>query len=238
MDSFKGELFLQVVESIQKQGLPFRFPPSLFNFVTLDDVKQEFYEGVSGRLNKVKKYEQGTGTSPEVGFLIDGGVKRVQSFIRSTCAKNLYPHCACKTWVSRVTVKCQKCGKEVVFAEIVTPLTEFYEQTLFNNGIFAIEARLTLEQFTKYLRKCKSKRPYEMFKILTGNDLGPCDVCDKTCKGAISMFEFKNKKWQSGCINMRVKIAKYWGMSVNRVSSVYIQLKTLAKDYAGSVPAF
>ena len=89
MDSInKEKLFQEVYDHIEKRGLPVKFPPSLLSFTTMEDVKQEFFVGVTKRLHKVKIFKEGTGTSPCSGYLIDGGVHAVQDYVRRVGNRN------------------------------------------------------------------------------------------------------------------------------------------------------
>lgn len=234
----RGELFAAVQESVRSNGLPFRFPPSLLVFVSLDDVKQEFYVGVARRLLKVRTHAPGTKTSPEVGYLLDGGVKAVQDMVRQICNAHLLPYCGCHVWSPKNVISCPKCGEKTAHAEIYSSLTDISEDAhaAGTDSAAIAMARITLGEFTTLLQKHNSSRAYDLFKIISGADLGPCNICAEKCKGVISEFEKRNNKWHSGCVNMRVKVADYWQCSTNRVSTVYAQLKKIAKAYGIGIP--
>ena len=238
----RGELLSAVQESVRSNGLPFRFPPSLLLFVELSDVKQEFWLGVSRRLLKVRTHTPGTGTSPPVGYLLDGGVKAVQDMVRQICNMHLLPYCGCNVWSPKNVASCPKCGEKTAHAEIYSSLTDdsndvrdVYDVARVGPEAIAM-ARITLGEFEVLLQKHNSTRAYDLFKIISGADLGPCDICAEKCKGVVSEFEKRNNKWHSGCVNMRVKIADYFGCSTNRVSTIYNQLKKIAKAYGIGIP--
>jgi hypothetical protein len=238
----RGELFAAVQESVRSNGLPFRFPPSLLLFVELSDVRQEFWVGVSRRLLKVRTHIPGTGTSPPIGYLLDGGVRAVQDMVRSICNANLLPYCGCNVWSPKNVASCAKCGEKTAHAEIYSSLTDdssdvrdVYDVARAGPEAIAM-ARITLGEFETLLQKHNSTRTHDLFKILCGSDPGPCIQCIESCKGAISEFEQRNGKWNSGCINMRAKIADYFGCSTNRVSTIYNQLKKIAKAYGLGIP--
>lgn len=238
----RGALFSMVQESIKNKGFPFRVPPSLLLFVELSDVRQQFWVGVSKRLLKVRAFTPGTNTSPPEGYLLDGGVKSVQDMVRQICNTHLLPYCKCHVWSPKNVIICPKCGEKTAHAEIYSSLTneandvfDVPDMNCLNPAEVAI-ARVTLGEFENLLKKHNSTKAYGLFRIISGGDLGPCDICAEPCKGAISEFEQRNNKWHSGCVNMRVKVADYWKCSTNRISTVYAQLKKIAKAYGIGVP--
>jgi hypothetical protein len=241
-DNDRSLIFEEVQKQIATRGFPFKFPPSLLLFVELSDVKQEFFTGIARRLRKVKAFTPGTGTSPPIGFVLDGGVKAVQDMVRQICNMHLLPYCGCNVWSPKNVASCPKCGEKTAHAEIYSSLTDDSNDVrdVYDVGLVGPEAiamaRITLGEFEALLQKHNSTRTYDLFKILCGADLGPCDICAEKCKGVVSEFEKRNNKWHSGCVNMRVKIADYWHCSTNRVSTVYAQLKRIAKTYGIGIP--
>ena len=226
----KDLLFQKVYEYITLRGYPIKFPPSLFHFTTMDDVKQEFWVGVTKRLGKVKIFKEGTGTSPEMGYVVDGGVKSVQDYVRRICNRNLLPHCSCKIWAVKKYDKCPKCGSEISYAEIYDNEV-ISESTRQLTPDKIVGPKLEIEKFRVFLEKQKAKKALELFNILCGNDVGPCDACVDTCKGSISDFEFRRNKWRSGCVNMPSRVATHWGVSSARVGVVFSQLTALANKF-------
>ena len=234
----RNKLFQEVQKQIAIKGFPFKVPPSLFVFVSLEDIKQEFYVGISRRLLKVRKHVPNTNTSPPIGYVLDGGTKAVKDMIRQVYNEHLLPYCGCKVWSPKNITICSKCGEKTAHAEIFSSTTDVVTDdvrdiydTLYSNPAEIAMARVTLSEFETLLKKHHSTKMYELFKILCGADLRPCAQCKEQCKNAISMFEQKNKKFSSGCVNFRVKVADAWGCSVARVNTVYKQLKKLAKTY-------
>lgn len=228
----RDKLFQEVYNHIQKHGYPIKFPPSLLHFTTMDDVRQEFFVGVTKRLHKVKVFKEGTGTSPEVGYLVDGGVKGVQDYVRKICNRNLLPHCSCKIWASKKYDKCPKCNSEISYSMVFGE--DIISEALRQSGPDKIvESKLEIEKFRDYLIKQKAKKAVELFNILCGHDIGPCNICSDTCKGSISDFEFRRGKWRSGCMNMTDRVAKYWGVSPARVNVTLTKLFRLAAVFIG-----
>ena len=226
----KDELFQKVYEYITLRGIPVRFPPSLFHFTTMDDVKQEFWVGVTKRLSKVKTFKEGTGTSPEVGYVVDGGVHAVQDYVRRVCNRNLLPHCSCKIWAVKKYDKCPKCGSEISYSEVYdSEVISASTRQLTPENI--VGPKLEIEKFRIFLEKQKAKKALELFNILCGNDVGPCNVCSNTCKGSISDFEFRRNKWRSGCVNMPSRVSAHWGISSARVGIIFKQLTLLANKF-------
>lgn len=227
--SDKGELFQKVYEHITQRGYPVKFPPSLLHFTTMDDVKQEFWVGVTKRLRKVKTFKEGTGTSPEMGYLVDGGVKAVQDYVRRVCNRNLLPHCACKIWAVKKYDKCPKCGSEISRSEIYGE--DIISESIQRSPDKIAEGKLEVEKFRVFLEKQKAKKALDLFNILCGHNKGPCSMCGDTCKDSLSDFEFRRDKWRSGCINLPSRIATYWGVSQARVGVVFKQLTLLANKF-------
>ena len=229
----KSKLFQEVCNLIEKRGFPVKFPPSLLSFTTMEDVKQEFWVGVAKRLKKVKTFKEGTGTSPCVGYLVDGGVKCVQDYVRRICNRNLLPHCSCKIWTTKRYDKCPKCGSEISYSTV-------YGEDIISESISQIspdkiaEGKLEIEKFRAFLEKQKSKKVLALFNILCGHDMGPCNMCGDTCNGGLSDFEFRRGQWRSGCINLPNRIATFWGVSSGRVNIIMKQLTILAKKFISS----
>lgn len=223
-------LFEKVHAHILQRGFPIKFPPSLLHFTTMDDVHQEFWIGVTKRLKKVKTFKEGTGTSPELGYVVDGGVKSVQDYVRRICNRNLLPHCLCKIWTIKKYDKCPKCGGEINHSEIYgEDIISGSTRQLTPDKI--VEPKLEIEKFRVFLEKQKAKKAVELFNIMCGKDSGPCLLCVDTCKGSISDFEFRRSKWRSGCTNLPNRVAAFWGVSPARVGVVMRQLTTLAKKF-------
>lgn len=226
----KDTLFQEVHKYIMLRGFPVRFPPSLLHFTTVEDFRQEFWVGVSRRLNKVKTFKEGTGTSPEIGYLVDGGVHSVQDYVRQLCNRNLLPHCSCKIWATKKYDKCPKCGSAISYSEI-------YDSEIISESTHQLTPdkivgpKLEVEQFGVFLKKQNAKRALALFNVLCGNDTGPCKICTNTCKNSMSDFEFRRSKWRSGCTNMASKVAKYWGVSPSRVNVIFTQLTKLANRF-------
>lgn len=226
----KGELFKKVYEHITQRGFPIKFPPSLLHFTTMDDVKQEFWVGVTKRLKKVKNFKEGTGTSPEMGYVVDGGVKAVQDYVRRVCVRNLLPHCACKIWAVKKHDKCPKCGSEISYDEIYD-VDIISESTIQRGPDKIAEGKLEVEKFRVFLSQQKAKKVLDLFNILCGYDKGPCGMCMDTCKGSVSDFEFRRGKWRSGCVNLPNRVAAFWQVSPARVGVIFAQLTKLANKF-------
>ena len=223
-------LFEKVHTHILQRGFPIKFPPSLLHFTTMADVQQEFWIGVTKRLKKVKTFKEGTGTSPEMGYVIDGGVKSVQDYVRRICNRNLLPHCSCKIWAIKKYDKCPKCGGEISYSEIFgEDIISGSTRQLSPEKI--VEPKLEIEKFRVFLEKQKAKKVLALFNILCGHDKGPCGVCGDTCKGSLSDFEFRRGKWRSGCMNMSSRVAAFWQVSPARVGVVFSQLTKLANQF-------
>lgn len=226
----KDVLFQEVYDHIKQRGFPIKFPPSLLHFTTMDDVHQEFWVGVSKRLKKVKTFKEGTGTSPEMGYVVDGGVKSVQDYVRRICNRNLLPHCSCKIWTTKKYDKCPKCGGEISYSEIYREdIISASTRQLTPENI--VGPKLEIEKFKVFLEDQDIKKALELFRVLCGNDMGPCNMCSDTCKGSISDFEFRRNKWRSGCVNMPHRVAQYWQVSPARVGVVFTQLTKLANKF-------
>jgi len=226
----KDALFQEVYTHIKQRGLPVKFPPSLLEFCTYEDVQQEFWLGVTRRLKKVKPFKEGTGTSPQFGFLVDGGVHAVQDYVRRVCNRNLLPHCACKIWATKKYDKCPKCGSEISYSTIYGE--DIISRSTTQCGPDKIaEGKLEVEKFRAYLEKQKAKKVLYLFSILCGHNKGPCDICPDTCKGSICDFELRRGKWRSGCINLPSRVAVYWNVSPARVGVVFAKLTKLANEF-------
>jgi hypothetical protein len=231
MDNIEQDkLFQKVYDHITQRGLPIRFPPSLLSFCTMEDVRQEFFVGVTKRLKKVKNFKEGTGTSPEMGYLVDGGVHAVQDYVRRICNRNLLPHCACKIWAVKKYDKCPKCGSEISYSTVYGE--DIISESMTQRGPDKIvEGKLEIEKFRVYLEKQKAKKVLDLFNILCGHDSGPCGMCGDTCKGSLSDFEFRRSKWRSGCINLPNRVAIYWNVSPARVGVIMKQLTLMANKF-------
>src|SRR3989304_3135328 len=228
----KEKLFQEVYDQINKRGLPVKFPPSLLSFCTTDDIRQEFMVGVVKRLKKVKTFKEGTGTSPCLGYLLDGGVKSVQDYIRKICNRYFLPHCSCKIWAVKKYDKCPKCHGPIEYTTVFGE--EVLSGTARQSGTDKIvESKLEVEKFREFLGKQKAKKAVDLFNILCGKDTGPCITCGGTCSGSISDFEFRRGKWRSGCININKKVGAYWGVSSARIGIIFAQLTSLANKFIG-----
>lgn len=232
--SDKGALFQKVYDHIAQRGFPVKFPPSLLHFTTMDDVKQEFWIGVTKRLHKVKNFKEGTGTSPEMGYLVDGGVKSVQDYVRRICNHNLLPHCSCKIWATKKYDKCPKCGGVISYSEICGEDIISASMTQHSPDRI-VEGKLEIEKFRAFLEKQQTKKVLDLFDILCGHNKIPCDICTNTCKGSLSDFEFRRDKWRSGCINMPNRVAAHWHVSPARVGVIFKQLTLLANKFIKNV---
>jgi hypothetical protein len=196
----------------------------------MEDVRQEFFVGVTKRLKKVKNFKEGTGTSPEMGYLVDGGVHAVQDYVRRICNRNLLPHCACKIWAVKKYDKCPKCGSEISYSTVYGE--DIISESMTQRGPDKIvEGKLEIEKFRVYLEKQKAKKVLDLFNILCGHDSGPCGMCGDTCKGSLSDFEFRRSKWRSGCINLPNRVAIYWNVSPARVGVIMKQLTLMANKF-------
>lgn len=231
----KDKLFQEVYDQVTKRGLPIKFPPSLLSFCTIDDVRQEFWVGVVRRLKKVKPFKTGTGTSPQAGYLLDGGVHAVQDYVRKICNRNLLPHCSCKIWAVKKYDKCPKCGDPIEYTTI------FGEDIL--PGVTrqpapdkVVESKLEVEKFRVFLEQQKAKKVIDLFNILCGKDTGPCIACGGSCIGSMSDFELRRGKWRSGCSNLNKQVAAYWKVSPARVGIIFSQLTILANKFIKGIP--